>query len=99
MRTITIRNVPDEHYRALRVRAAQNGRSMEAKLRVLIAQVQAANPPPVARPRKSPAESAAAVARLQAHFAEVFPKREPWAYIDEFIAERRAEAAREDNQS
>jgi len=37
MKSITIRNVPDPIHRALRVRAAENGRSMEAELRVILA--------------------------------------------------------------
>lgn len=96
MKTITIRNVPDEDYRALRVRAAQNGRSMEAELRALIERARA-EPYAPPSPRPALAEIQAATRDLQAHFAKVFPKREPWAYIDEFVAERRAEAAREDS--
>jgi plasmid stability protein len=37
MATLTIRNLPDELHAALRVRAARNGRSMEAELREMIA--------------------------------------------------------------
>jgi antitoxin FitA len=33
MPSITVRNVPDEVLRALRVRAAQHGRSVEAEIR------------------------------------------------------------------
>lgn len=36
MATLTIRNVPDHLRDALRVRAAKNGRSMEAELRAMI---------------------------------------------------------------
>jgi plasmid stability protein len=36
MRSITIRNVPDEVHRALRVRAAQHGRSAEAEIRDIL---------------------------------------------------------------
>lgn len=36
MRSITIRNVPDEVHRALRVRAAQYGRSAEAEIRDIL---------------------------------------------------------------
>ncbi|TEA77754.1 FitA-like ribbon-helix-helix domain-containing protein [Allopusillimonas ginsengisoli] len=32
MRTLTIRNVPEEVYRAIRVRAAQNGRTLQAEM-------------------------------------------------------------------
>jgi len=34
---ITIRNLPDEVHRALRVRAAENGRSTEAEVREILA--------------------------------------------------------------
>lgn len=37
MPSITIRNVPDDVHRALRVRAAQHGRSAEAEIRDILA--------------------------------------------------------------
>jgi len=36
MTTLTVRNLPDEVHRALRLRAAQHGRSTEAKVRALL---------------------------------------------------------------
>ena len=36
MASITVRNVPDEVHRALRVRAAQRGRSAEAEIRDIL---------------------------------------------------------------
>lgn len=36
MTAITVRNVPIETHRALRVRAAQNGRSTEAEIRAIL---------------------------------------------------------------
>lgn len=36
MATITVRNLPDELYRALRVRAATHGHSIEAKTRDIL---------------------------------------------------------------
>ena len=39
MATLTIRNLPDEVHRALRVRAAQHGRSTEAEVREILAQM------------------------------------------------------------
>ena len=36
MATLTIRNLPDEVHRALRVRAAQMGRSTEAEVRFIL---------------------------------------------------------------
>lgn len=36
MAVITVRNIPDEVHRALRIRAAQHGRSTEAEVRALL---------------------------------------------------------------
>lgn len=36
MRTVTVRNLPEETHRALRVRAAHHGRSIEAEIRVIL---------------------------------------------------------------
>ena len=36
--SLTIRNVPDDVYRALRVRAARNGNSTEAEVRAILKQ-------------------------------------------------------------
>jgi plasmid stability protein len=36
MPSITVRNVPDEVHRAIRVRAAQHGRSAEAEIREIL---------------------------------------------------------------
>ena len=38
MATLTVRNVPDEVHRALRVRAAEHGRSAEAEVRAILAE-------------------------------------------------------------
>lgn len=43
MASITVRNLPDEVHRALRVRAAQHGRSTEAEIRDIL---EAAVKPP-----------------------------------------------------
>lgn len=37
MAILTVRNVPDDVHRALRVRAAQHGRSTEAEVREILA--------------------------------------------------------------
>lgn len=37
MATLTVRNLPDEVHRALRMRAAQHGRSTEAEVREILA--------------------------------------------------------------
>ena len=38
MSSLTVRNLPDEVHRALRLRAARNGRSTEAEVREILAQ-------------------------------------------------------------
>lgn len=38
MAAVTIRNLPDDVHKALRVRAAQNGRSTEAEIRLILEQ-------------------------------------------------------------
>lgn len=38
MSAITVRNLPDETHRALRLRAAQHGRSTEAEIRAILEQ-------------------------------------------------------------
>lgn len=56
MKSITIRNVPEETHRRLRIRAARNGRSLEGELRALlgaITQVKPAAPRPEARSREA----------------------------------------------
>lgn len=39
MAMLTVRNIPDETHRALRVRAARHGRSMEAEVREILESV------------------------------------------------------------
>ena len=43
MAAITVRNLPDEVHRSLKVRARSNGRSTEAEVRAIL--VEAASPP------------------------------------------------------
>lgn len=38
MAVLTVRNLPDEVHRALRLRAAQHGRSTEAEIRAILAE-------------------------------------------------------------
>lgn len=91
MATLTIRNLPDEVHAALRVRAAQAGRSMEEEARVLIAQA-------VANENVSDealrADVEARVAKAQAIVREMFGGELPKDAVDEFLAERRAAAER-----
>jgi hypothetical protein len=87
MATLTIRDLPDEVRDKLRIRAAENGRSMEAEVRAVIGAAVEQAPPqkkPTVRER---------VDRLQQAFA---PYRAAEAsVVDELIAERRVEAWKE----
>ena len=48
MVTLTVRNLPDEVHRALRLRAAEHGRSAEGEVRAILAEaVKAPGPQPV----------------------------------------------------
>jgi len=89
MSTLTIRNVPDRVHKGLRVRAAENGRSVEEEVRRILADYTTAVEP--RRNAKSRAEIADAVKRAQALFS---PLRKSYS-VDRFLAEKRAEAKRE----
>ena len=98
MATITVRNIPDEEFAALRVRAAEHGRSMESEVREMIREFV---PPPrrMAPPRLedlppvSP-EVRARVDAAQAMVREAFGGEMPKGRVDAFLAERRAAAER-----
>ena len=85
MATLTIRNLPDEVYDRLRVRAAENKRSMEAEARALL--VEAEN---TARAKRDSKRADEAVRMLQDMWKSVKPKTGFETLTDEFLAERRA---------
>ena len=90
MATLTIRNLPDEVRDALRIRAARNGRSMEAEARASL--IEAAE-----RPIPTESDWRALVAEVQ---AEMAPYQDQMAgIVDSLIADRRAEAARENAEA
>ena len=89
MATLTIRNVPENVHKGLRLRAAENGRSVEEEIRRILAEqvlpaAEYTNP-------KTPEEIDAAVKEVQELFK---PLRGKYS-VDQFIAEKREEAARE----
>jgi plasmid stability protein len=87
MATLTIRNLPDDIRDKLRIRAAQNGRSMEAEARDVLA--KAYEPPADAEQRLSVQE------RIERAQAIIQPYLKPGvSLVDELLAERRAAAAR-----
>ena len=88
MATLTIRNLPDEVRDRLRVRAAQNGRSMEAEAREALADAlrekQSAKRASVEEP----------IAKAQKMFAPY--QRAGVSLVDELLKERREAAERGD---
>ena len=85
MATLTIRNLPDAVRDKLRVRAAENGRSMEAEAREVLERKLAGDPPNL-----DDAERGRRVRSVQEAFA---PYRVPGLLLsEELIAERRLEA-------
>jgi plasmid stability protein len=87
MATLNIRNLPDEVHHRLRVRAAEHGRSMEAEARAILTEACAS--------QMSAEDTATRVAELQAFIERLYGGQKPKNVVDEFIAERRREAARE----
>ena len=84
MATLSIRNLPDDVHRKLRVRAARHGRSMEAEARAILAEAA-----------DTDGEPALSVAELQAIMRTMYDGKLPTGVVDELITERRREAARE----
>lgn len=91
MATLTIRNLPDDVHDALRRRAAEHRRSMEAEARDVLSQAVGGQ----ARDDRK----AKALAALQA-LEPVVRRGEPegWSGVDEFLAEKHLEAAWEAEQ-
>ncbi len=86
MATLTLRNLPDEVRDRLRVRAAQNGRSMEAEAKLLLT---------LALPQQPGRDRHQVLRDIHAQLSSL-PGYDPNRLAsDELIAERRAEAARE----
>ncbi len=59
MPSVTVRHVPEEIHRRLRIRAARNGRSMEAELRQVLALAAGLKPPPAPAAIEEAREAAA----------------------------------------
>lgn len=91
MATLNIRRLPDDVHRRLRMRAAEHGRSMEAEARSILAEACA----PATKARATPEEALAKARRLQAFVDKLYGGRKPHGVVDELIAERRREAAKE----
>lgn len=88
MAILNIRNLDPEVHRALRLRAAKAGRSMEAEAREILA-----------RACVPAAAKSDVVAEVQAAFDRLYGDRKPKNASDELIKERRREARREWSRS
>lgn len=91
MATLNIRNLSEGIHRRLRIRAAEHGRSMEAEARAVLAAELDERP----RSRAMPEDALGKAKRLQAFVDKLYGGRKPRNVVDELIAERRREAARE----
>ncbi|MGH6915529.1 MAG: FitA-like ribbon-helix-helix domain-containing protein [Geminicoccales bacterium] len=89
MAALNIRNLPDEVHRRLRVRAAKAGRSMEAEARAILSAVCVPADP------MSEADVRTQVKELQDLIDRLYGGNKPKNVVDDLIAERRREAARE----
>lgn len=83
MATVTIRNLPEEVRQRLRKRAARAGRSMEAEIRLILADASVAD------------DRQASVEGLRDWVDRVYGERKPTGVVDDLIAERRRQAASE----
>jgi plasmid stability protein len=87
MATLSIRNLPDDVYAALRVRAAKHGKSMESEVREILANTVLAE-------TDADEELTEKLAALQAWSAQVFAGAGE-SPVEQLIAERRDEVRRE----
>jgi plasmid stability protein len=83
MATLTIRNVPEDVHARLRVRAARTGRSMEAEVRVILEEAAA------------PGADKMTVQVLRDWVDQTYGSEKPSGVVEELIAGRRGESARE----
>jgi hypothetical protein len=87
MAVLNIRNVPELVHARLRIRAAKAGRSMEAEAREILTVVCLAD--------RDQADALRFTLSLPDWVDRLFGHDKPTHMVDELIAERRGEAARE----
>jgi hypothetical protein len=85
MAVLNIRNLPDDVHSRLRIRAAENHRSMEAEARAILTEA-------VAEPEEPLDEGPE---YLPDYIAWLYGGNVPTGVVDELIAERRREAEKE----
>jgi plasmid stability protein len=91
MATLNIRKLPDKVHRQLRMRAAEHGRSTEAEARMILTEACLSG----MKPRATVDEATAKATRLRAFVDELYGGKKPDNLVDDLIAERRREAAKE----
>lgn len=80
MPSVTVRHVPEEIHRRLRIRAARNGRSMEAELRQVLALAAGIRPASAAKAEDAPeAESARMPQEVYRKLRDILEVRTPKA--------------------
>lgn len=96
MATLTIRNLPEQVHRALRLRAAENARSVEAEVRALLAAAAVAErrPAGVAEERQPFRDETSLPSAIGAWGKSPRGQSE----VDRLIAQRRVEAAFEGDE-
>ncbi|MGF1544660.1 MAG: hypothetical protein ACFB00_09200 [Parvularculaceae bacterium] len=87
MKTLTIRQVPDDVHETLRIRAAQAGRSMEEEVRQVLSRA--------AGRARSLEDRLAALLDLKAHVRGLYDGAPPENTVEDFLREKRADAERE----
>lgn len=113
MKTLTIRQVPDEIHEALRIKAAEHGRSMEEEVRRLL-EAHAGSRRGSRRALKqaglsergrswgrddaASADRRASVERLHEFVRKLWGGALPGDVVDRFLEEKRDETAREDEK-
>jgi plasmid stability protein len=83
MRTLTIRNVPDEVHSRLRLRAARAGRSMESEVRAILVDATSAD------------AGGTSIQVLRDWVERAYGPDKPSGVVEDLLAERRAESRRE----
>ena len=83
MKNLTVRNVPEDIYRRLRVSAASKGLSLEAHLRETLAQAAAQKPSPPFETTKEP------FARVRAQIRKANGGKLPKGVTASFLKERK----------
>ena len=94
MATLNIRNLPEEVHRRLRIRAAEHGRSMEAEARAILSEACEGGKEKAAA-RETTSDR---VRELQAFIDKLYGGKKPKNVVEDLIAERRREAAREETE-